>query len=235
MREDYSAYKSRVLELVQNRACFPVVGKTFCTAPALKAKFDEGGAFRPFYGDTTVFPLPPEVICSLAKLQEKLYRCTEYMLSAQLPPSTFHITLHDLNAGEIKEELAPSIAENTHRVVKLLHTIRLKGVVKLRSVGIVSMVSSSLVMLFEPATEVDHNIVQEIYHIIDPLKELSYPLTLHCTLAYYKPGIYSYEQWNPLFNEVTELNCQEPLEIALNCAALEYQHFASMKNYFKAE
>lgn len=43
------------------------------------------------------------------------------------------------------------------------------------------MVSTSLVMLFEPSTKADHDKIQDIYEKID----CRYPLTIHCTIGYY--------------------------------------------------
>ncbi|MGM9992671.1 MAG: DUF1868 domain-containing protein [Candidatus Bruticola sp.] len=235
VKEDYATYKSRIRKLVEHKACFPAVDEHFCTASSLLMKFKKDGNFNPFYGDTVVFPLSPSAIKLLTELQEQLYNSAGYMLSAQLPPDTFHITLHDLNSGAEPEEVEQGLAANCECMNELLNLVHQKGLIALRTVGIVSMVSSSLVMLFEPVSEADHNLVQKIYSMFDPFKQLSYPLTLHCTLAYYKPGRYKPELWTKLLKVVTNLNAQNHFEVVLDCATLEYQHFSSMKNYGKVD
>ncbi len=231
MKETYYEYKKRVNQLVYNRACFPPEWEYLCTTSGLSSKFNEYGHFKQFYGDTTVFPIPSKVVSELVEFQEDLYTCAEYMLSEKLPPETFHITLHDLAAGETEEIIEDEVESHKKVTPVLMDSVREKGKIHLKSVGIVSMVASSLVILFEPTSDTDHNTIQRVYNIFDTVRPLSYPLTLHCTLAYYKPGNYSPEQWNGLMRTVMELNKKKPIEIELDCFSLKYQYFCSMKEY----
>ena len=233
MTEDYNSYLSRVHQLVENRGCLPPAWECFVTSQGLNRKFAEDGEFRPFYGDTTLFYLPEEVRESLGCVQESLYAAAGFMLSQKLPVETFHITLHDLCASEIQEETVGPCEYHRSEMNRLLPELRSSGRIHLRAAGLVSMVSSSVVMLFEPAGREDHDLIREMYSCIDALSPLSYPLTLHCTLAYYKPGVYGPEQWNPLEQFILEMNggSVSGIEFELDSAALEYQLFFSMKDY----
>jgi len=235
MREEYSVYLNRIHQLTENRACFPCEWESLNVSAGAYKKFFENGDYKPFYGDTVVFPLPEATRLSLEKLQGEIYDCAGGLLSERLPQETFHITLHDLSAGEKPETVEHLMAEHTKIVPQLVESVRKRGLIRLRSVGIVSMVASSLVMLFEPQTETDHELLQNIYGTIDEIQPLSYPLTLHCTLAYYKPGSYTPEQWNKVFWKICEMNQREKAEVVLDCARLEYQYFSSMKDYRKIE
>lgn len=235
MREEYSVYQNRIHQLTENRACFPFEWENLNVSAGAYKKFFENGGYKSFYGDTVVFPLPEATRLSLEKLQDELYDCAGGILSERLPQETFHITLHDLSAGEKLEMVEHYMEEHTKMLPQLVKSVHKHGEIRLRSVGIVSMVASSLVMLFEPQTEADHELLQNIFGTIDEVQPLSYPLTLHCTLAYYQPGSYTPEQWNKVLWKICELNKREKVEVVLDCAELEYQHFSSMKDYRKIE
>lgn len=235
MREGFSVYQNRIHQLVKSRACFPFEWESLNVSAGAYKKFYDNGSYKPFYGDTVVFPLSKDTCLSLGKLQDEIYDCAGELLSERLPKETFHITLHDLCSGEDPESVAHLMEAHIKVTPQLVESVRNHGQIRLRSVGIVSMVGSSLVMLFEPQTEVDHERLQNIYGIIDEMQPLSYPLTLHCTLAYYKPGSYTPEQWNKVLWKICDLNKQDGIEAVLDCAELEYQHFSSMKDYRKVE
>ena len=61
---------------------------------------------------------------------------------------------------------------------EIMPFLRNKGTVCLKAKGMVSMVSSSIVMLFEPASAEDHDTIQEMYEYIEKICPLPYPLTL---------------------------------------------------------
>ena len=236
MREEYGIYIKRIHDLIENHACLPPEWEYFSTAPGLNRKFAPDGAFRPFYGDTTVFPLPEDVQKELGVIQTSLYDAAGGMLSQALPVSTFHITLHDLSASESQTEISERVKYHQAQMPQKLSSIRNQGRIHLRAAGLVSMVASSVVMLFEPASAADHSIIQHIYGCMDELLPLSYPLTLHCTLAYYKPGTYAPREWNALEQFMLNHNREQInlLEFELDSAALEYHLFRSMKDYCKA-
>lgn len=76
----------------------------FSTNPNLRMKVDETGRFLPFYGNTTVFLLDEETKTKLQQLQQELYHHAGWMLSQPLDPSTFHMTLHDLVNGPVRNQ-----------------------------------------------------------------------------------------------------------------------------------
>ena len=229
--EDWAAYRSRVLRLVKDRACFPPEGHSFCTAEGLKKKFDENGQYKQFYGDTTVFSISAKDKAALSKMQAELDDCAGFMFAEKLPANSFHITLHDLCAGESADSVAKELGQHKTEIPPLIYFIRSDKKIRLKSVGIVNMMSTSVVLLFEPASESDYETIREMYQVIDEYIPLAYPLTIHCTLAYYRQGIYRPEQWNGLLEKITEMNMREPAEVKLDCMSLEYQQFSSMKEY----
>lgn len=87
------------------------------------------------------------------------------------------------------------------------------------------MVVSSIVMLFEPVSEQDHNTIQQMYESVDEICPLPYPLTLYCTLAYYKPGTYLPEGWNRLHKYISQRNNQNPngIRFTLDSHMIDYQ------------
>lgn len=233
LTENYNSYITRIHNLIENRGCLPPAWECFATSQGLNRKVTMDGAFRPFYGDTTLFYLPEEVKQSLESIQASLYAAAGHMLSQELPVNTFHITLHDLCSSETQMETAGPCEYHRSRMTRLLPELSNNGMLHLRAAGLVSMVASSVVMLFEPSGQADHDLIQEMYGRIDELFPLSYPLTLHCTLAYYKPGVYEPEQWKPLERLILSVNSgnMSRIEFELDSAALEYQLFFSMKDY----
>lgn len=232
-QESYTGYQKRIQELVDHRACFPPEWENLATAAGLKQKFCDDGSFRDFFGDTVVFPLPGEQKCLLGELQESLYRLAGEMLSERLPADSLHITLHDLSAAPQFSDIQAEAEAHRDAVLKKLTALRSKGFVHIWAKGMVSMVSSSIVMLFAPVCETDHSVIQDLYGQLEEICPLPYPLTLHCTLAYYKPGVYTPEEWNRLWQFIRQWNSQNPenLAVALDSGEITYQVFQSMREY----
>lgn len=231
--ETYSAYQKRIQELVCCRACFPPENEWLATSPGLQQKFDAGGAFRNFYGDTVVFPLPEDGRQFLQEIQTALYHLSGEMLSTPLPADTMHITLHDLCASPSHQEMKAAAASHSAQIWEKLSAAKSMGPVCLSARGMVSMVSSSIVMLFAPASKADYDTVQDMYARFDEICPLPYPLTLHCTLAYYKPGSYPPERWNGLYRFIRQWNEQhlDEARFTLDSGRIEYQFFSSMRHY----
>ena len=91
---------------------------------SLEAKVDPAGAFRPFAGDTVVFPLDPEGLERCADLQERLTRGLEELFAHPLDPREFHLTLHDLSHGAPGPDLEAECRANAEACRCLFGAIR---------------------------------------------------------------------------------------------------------------
>ena len=235
-REPYPTYLERIQKLICHLACFPPENEALITSSGLRQKFNEDGSFRAFYGDTVVFQLSEERKQFLQNIQEALYQASGEMLSKRLPADSLHITLHDLSAAPLFSDIQTTVKAHQTPILKKLPELKSKGSVSVLAKGMVSMVSSSIVMLFVPVSETDHNTIQEMYGVLEEICPLPYPLTLHCTLAYYKPGIYLPEEWNPLYQYLKQWNhlYQDNMIFKLESDEIEYQFFHSMYQYRNA-
>ena len=122
------------------------------TSNGLAVKVDLDGYFKPFYGDTVVFSLPKPMISWLEGIQTELYTaCGEY-LSERIAPQTFHITLHDLLTHA--EHMPIGVARNQNEAMLAIEELRglCAHSVSICSNCMFSMVGTSVVMGFEPAT-----------------------------------------------------------------------------------
>jgi len=200
------------------------------TNPSLTRKVSGEGLFLPFWGDTIIFDLPQPMLAWLARIQNDLYRQASFCLSHPLPPESFHITLHDLTSSPegmpedsaSRQEAAEALLLQAQR--QYLHGIRL------RSCCVFSMVSTSIVMGFEPAEEADCQALMSLYEQFQTIVPLPYPLTLHATLAYYRPGFYPEENLRQL-RETLSIIGRDRTEWTLPAGSLHYARFDSMQRY----
>lgn len=236
MWENYLAYRDRIQSLIEQRACFPPENEQLVTADGLKNKFCADGSFHDFYGDTIVFRLSEDTKQFLGEIQTSLYEQAAGILSEKLPVKSFHITLHDLSSSVFQQDIRTEMKTHQDRMPEIMPFLRNKGTVCLKAKGMVSMVSSSIVMLFEPASAEDHDTIQEMYEYIEKICPLPYPLTLHSTFAYYKPGIYAPKQWGKLYQLIDVFNRKYAgkRKFVMDTHMMEYQVFTSMKDYITA-
>lgn len=134
-KEDYLEYKVRIRHLLQNRMGFPDVNEYFHTSQGLSKEFNQDGSCKYFYGDTIVFPLDNDSKDKLELIQKELYQVIPSIFSEDLPKDTFHITLHDLCAGENDFELVNMFLEHKTVIPKILEDIRKQGMIKLKGKG----------------------------------------------------------------------------------------------------
>lgn len=230
MKEKYFDYRNRIHRLIQNRACFPPENEEFGTSPGLLQKCNDSGSICLFYGDTVVFRLPENMKQYLSSIQQSLYQEQGNILSELLPEESLRITLHDLIASSRKNDITPKIEAHCKYMREILPSLKNKGILNLSAKGMVSMVASSIVMLFEPVNEQDHNTIQQMYESVEKICPLPYPLTLHCTLAYYKPGKYPPEEWSRLHIYISWWNSQnaDGIRFTLDSDRIDYQFFYSV-------
>jgi len=200
------------------------------TSGGLAMKVDPDGRFKPFYGDTVIFSLSQPMIHWLEGIQDELYTACGECLAERIAPETFHITLHDLLSQA--ESMPGGVPRNQQEAMLAIEEVRglCPHPIAIRSNCVFSMVGTSIVMGFEPATEYDCAMLMTMYERFQQIVSLSYPLTLHVTLAYYKPGEYDD---NMLFRlrEALQHIGRERREWLLDMQELLYATFESMAKY----
>ena len=165
----------------------------FLTRPSLRQKVGENGEFLPFRGNTVVFPLDSETKAHLAELQERLH--TSDMLASPLDPSTFHMTLHDLeNTGGGEENLEERMEEAARKARPLLKPVTLS----MEATAAFNMVNTSIVLGLAPADRETEETLDGLYQALETVVPLGYDLTPHITLAYFRPGSYGQESLDRL-------------------------------------
>lgn len=201
----------------------------FVGSPSITQKVDAKNAFREFYGDTVVFNLDDATKEKLEEYVKKLYEAASECFCEKLISDTYHMTLHDLSNSPALEEVAAEAFCNELKVVNLKKNVDVTKI-KMKSKYIFNMVNISLVMGLYPVNEEEYNKLMKLYSLFDEVKELSYPLTPHITLAYYNVNGFGAESAKKLEDVVRELNGCE-LEVELDVENLYYQKFRSMNDY----
>lgn len=202
------------------------------TNPNLSRKVRPDGGFAPFFGNTVVFPLPEEVRRRLGVLRDALHASCGSILAEPLATDSFHITLHDLLSGPPSAALGEQVAITRKQALDCVgHIGEQGGAVRLHSTALFQMVNTSLVLGFAPADEASCQRLMTGYARLQEVVPLSYPLTPHVTLAYFRPGRVEPEQVERLRGIAERVRQQPQLEVVLPLRALEYQLFFDMNHY----
>ena len=191
MLETLDAFRTRT-NYIWNR----LAQEGFHTAPGCAAKVDTGGRLLPFYGNTTVFDLSQDDIAWLTALQDALYDGCGEWLSHRLRPQTFHITLHDLLNGTDWQAIEGDVQRTLIHARQVVDEIRASYPwgIHVRAKCLMNMVNTSVVLVFEPEDEANCRALMEMHARLQAVVPLSYPLTPHVTLAYFRPGAIDAEQ-----------------------------------------
>lgn len=207
--------------------------------------FDDGsGMLRPFYGNTTVFQLDGETKRTLRRMQDALYaRCGD-MMAERLEEASFHITLHDLLNGNDWQQLHHAMADVRGRVQAIFPQVlaQLAQPLRMRSTWAFNMGNTSVVLGFEPADEDSCRRLMTMYDCLQQAVPLTYRLTPHVTLGYYRPAPQDKAHLDSLALALAEINRShmmdgDPahdgarLEIGLAKESLVYQEFSDMNSY----
>lgn len=199
------------------------------TNPNLRLKVADNGAFLPFFGNTVVFLLNEEVKQSLAVIQENLYRCAGDLLAEKLVPETFHMTLHDLaNGPEENEALLREMTQAEKTAKAILARWWDWPDLHMKATATFNMVNTSIVLGLEPADGESWGQLDEMYCTLHQAVPLSYGLTPHITLAYFRPGTYDRERLTALKEALGLVE----LDVTLKMADLQFQNFRDMNSYF---
>lgn len=229
--ETLSEYRKRTGEFMNESLPGDEVFKTHSD---LLRKVDEKGSFCPFPGDTAVFDVDDCVKDIAVRMQDVLYENCGFILSERLARNTFHVTLHDLNNEKPYEILEQSMKRSEKMTKDMIARIAGEEAypVCVRTVSVFNMVNKSIVLGLEPADEYSCRRLMELYERFQSVVYLDYPLTLHLTLAYYKPGEYTKEQRNILKETFAELSKMCGWEFLLFDKNLLYQRFDDMNRYY---
>ena len=191
------------------------------------------GKLLPFYGSTVIFDLNDSTKAQLKRLQDKLYARCGHFLSEPLVEDSFHMTLHDLVSGTDRGEVqcrmneVASCAKQTVEDVKRLLDLS----THLRPTKLVSMVSTSVVLLLEPTSDVGRFLLNSAYDKLQSVVHLNYGLTPHITLGYYRPGVISGEDLQTLADTLSWLSDELDFPVVLKHYDLHYREFYDMNHY----
>lgn len=209
-------------------------GGALQTNENLSRKVDGSGKMKPFAGNTVVFPLPEAVKRELGQVQERLYQSCAPALAEPLEASSFHITLHDLLSGEPDQALRDRIDGMRCAVLTCLEKISEDGgPIRLQSTALFNMVNTSMVLGFAPADEASCTRLMTCYELLQEIVPLSYPLTPHVTIAYFRPGTICAGLVEALREAVDETAGREAIRMELSTQVVEYHLFSDMNHYWR--
>ncbi len=226
MPESLDAYRKRTQFMWNSLP----LNSSLDTPESLNLKVNPDGSFRPFYGDTILYTLDKHSIAWLQHIQDILYERCGHALSSRIDPATFHITLHDLTSRS--QAMPEEMKTNQTHAFDIIQTIQAssKHAQTIVSKCLFNMVNTSITMGFEPLTDEDCLVLTKSYEEFQRIVPLSYPLTLHVTLAYYKPGQYDQQLIDVLQCLFMATNHPSHV-IKLTNDHLTYATFHSMNHY----
>ena len=150
------------------------------------------------------------------------------MLAEPLPEESFHLTAHDLaNAPENTPELQAQMAEAAEKTLLLVREVLPKKPLQMKATWAFNMVSTSIVVGWEPADEESYAALDELYMTLEKVVPLGYALCPHVTLAYFRPGVYEKEAVDRLRSALQPVD----LTLTLKPEDLVLQNFTSMSDY----
>lgn len=215
------------------RSSLPAITEGFYTSQGLFQKVNESGKLLNFYGDTIVFLLDEESKEYAEKMRKILYQNCSEMFADPLLKATFHVTLHDLSNGISEEEIQTKICHNKNASEQILKKIKgdQEQEIQMKTTYVFNMVNTSVVLGLEPVDEENCTKLMEWYDMFQTVVNLSYPLTPHITLGYYRPGYYAPEVLKKLYDTFEILNKQKRKQICLKTESFVYQYFRNMNDF----
>ena len=204
------------------------------TREPLREKVGPDGRMLPFFGNTMIYDLPDAVKVQISRMQVLLHHLCGPCLAEPLSPATLHLTLHDLLNGVDESALRDGVAATGAQAEALLADMRreIAPPVQLRSVAAFNMVKGSVALGFAPETEEDCARIMALHARFQQVVALSYPLTPHVTLAYYRPGSYGRDMVDALAESLRQINALPPVRLFLSAEMLHYRRFSDMNHYF---
>ena len=204
------------------------------TREPLREKVGPDGRMLPFFGNTMIYDLPDAVKVQISRMQVLLHHLCGPCLAEPLSPATLHLTLHDLLNGVDESALRDGVAATGAQAEALLADMRreIAPPVQLRSVAAFNMVNGSVALGFAPETEADCARIMALHARYQQIVALSYPLTPHVTLAYYRPGRYGRDMVDALAEAFRQINALPPVRLSLSAEMLHYRRGSDMSHYF---
>lgn len=200
----------------------------FHTHPNLARKVGASGDFLPFWGNTVVFLLEKEVQQKLERLRDTLYEAAGEMLAEPLHTDTFHMTLHDLANGQPDQPgLGEWMRQTEEKARDILKTFSDPRPLPMRGTWLFNMMNTSIVLGLAPGDEETVQRLDGMYTVLEQAQPLSYALTPHITMAYFRPGQYTQEQVRRLAAVLHPVE----LELPLKMEQLVLQFFKDMNHY----
>ncbi len=205
------------------------------TRQPLTEKVAADGRMLPFFGNTMIFDLPVETQLAIARMQVMLHHRCGPMLAEPLTPATLHLTLHDLLNGTDEEALREGVHRTGEQAKAILAAQRAAHLpeVRLTSTRAFNMVNGSVALGFAPDTEEDCAILMGMHAQYQAVVPLTYPLTPHVTLAYYKPGVYGPEMVGALAGVLADAAALPKVRLTLRAEMLHYYLFRDMNTYIR--
>lgn len=203
---------------------------SFETHPNSIDKVDGQGNLKGFYGNSMIFNINDPAFLEMCKKC-----CTEInrsiMMAQPLLHHTMHMTLHDLINGSNQEviyERQKEVGKLAYAILNDLPDFQLK----MKPVRIYSMNQTSIVLGMEAIDEENHQLLMMLYERFQMIHPLSYPLTPHITLGYYRPGIYPNHDVLELERQLYYANEQIKEEVLVfNKKHLKLMNFTNMNDY----
>ena len=177
-----------------------------------------------------VFLLSEEEKDALSVLQDSLYAAAGHLLAQRLSPDTFHMTLHDLANGAPGGKTRAWMQATEPIAKRILEDIKAEDLPPIAMGGtwMFNMVNTSIVLGLAPEDSEGEVRLQRMYEALHAAVPLSYALTPHITLAYFKPGTYCGESLEALRSTLHSA----PIPITLDMEKLVLQHFSDMNHYY---
>ncbi|MBQ3156914.1 MAG: hypothetical protein IJB81_08325 [Clostridia bacterium] len=230
MPETLAAFHARVDGFT--RSSLPQEGG-LVTKPLLTEKIGPDGRMLPFFGNTMIYDLPQAAKLAIARRQLLLHHRCAGMLAEPITPATLHLTLHDLLNGTDAAALAAPVRKTGEQARALLAQLRAEHLppVHLTSTAAFNMVNGSVALGFTPDTETDCAAIMNLHARFQEIVALSYPLTPHVTLAYYRPGCHDNAAVAALRGALEAINALPPVQLTLDLQSLFYCTFTDMNTY----
>ena len=226
MKETYEGFNGRLDGF--EKAEYGIKDASLIPNKSVYDKVDGKNQFKSFFGDTVVFDLQSFVKKAISEIISELYTKAPKCFCERLVESTLHMTLHDLSNSPDITKAKPYIQENERKIWELKKSISVPEIT-MRTNFVIDMNCTSIVLALKPLDEAEYLKLMKLYEVFDQVRMLSYKLTPHVTLAYYRPEGFDKTSLENLTCLVRELNRKYYFEFALG--DLLYQRFASMNHY----
>lgn len=206
-------------------------------SPKLIKKVTIDGDFQPFYGYTSVFPLPLYAIEKLKSISSSFLEEVNGLL-IPLPFDTYHITLHtffnqnnvkNLDEVDIKMDETKDIREEAFKTI----LYKYKGhKITLNCLGISSDGSDVVSFKFVP-TEESSALLFELFKIMEGVCPLGQKYLPHISIGYFSQRNYSREEIDRVFDAIEKYSSLCNFTFELDIDSLKFEKHYKMDRYYE--